>query len=79
MASWIVSVLVDRHSPGGEWSRHNRLLMDNRLLMIFSLWRMVQVDRLLMYHGQLFSWGIARTGRMVQYNYSPGAFPSLSP
>jgi hypothetical protein len=20
MASWIVSVLVDRHSPGGEWS-----------------------------------------------------------
>jgi hypothetical protein len=28
MASWIVSVLVDRHSPGGEWSRKNRLLVD---------------------------------------------------
>jgi hypothetical protein len=28
MASWIVSVLVDRHSPGGEWSRQNKLLVD---------------------------------------------------
>jgi hypothetical protein len=54
MASWIVNVLVDKHSPGGEWSRQNRLLM---------------------YHGQLFSWGIAWTGRMVQDSYSPGALP----
>jgi hypothetical protein len=54
MASWIVSVLVDKHSPSEEWSRQNKLLM---------------------YHGQLFSWGIARTGRMVQGNYSPRDFP----
>jgi hypothetical protein len=28
MASSIVSVLVDRHSLGGEWSRQNRFLVD---------------------------------------------------
>ena len=28
MASWVVNVLVDRHSPGGEWSKQNRLLVD---------------------------------------------------
>jgi hypothetical protein len=28
MASWIVSVLVDRHSLGREWSRQNKLLVD---------------------------------------------------
>jgi hypothetical protein len=26
MASWIVSVLVDRHSPGGEWSRQEQIV-----------------------------------------------------
>jgi hypothetical protein len=32
MASWIVSVLVDKHSPGGEWSRQNRLPVDKHSL-----------------------------------------------
>jgi hypothetical protein len=32
MASWIVSVLVDRHSPGGEWSRKKILLVDKHSL-----------------------------------------------
>jgi hypothetical protein len=28
MESWIVSVLINKHSPGGEWSRQDKLLMD---------------------------------------------------
>jgi hypothetical protein len=82
MTSWIVSVLVDKHSPGGEWSRHNRLLVDRHSLYggwsrLTDCWwkNILPVEdgpgcRLLMYHGNLFFSGISQIGRTVQDNYS---------
>jgi hypothetical protein len=72
MASWIVNVLVDRHSLGGEWSKQNRLLVDRH--SSYEEWSRIDkslVDR----HSPCEEWSRLIDCLCTMDSYSPGALP----